>query len=65
MKEGTTVLMGKIEQVILEEGLPYGEVMNALSYLTVEYREKADNLLNEISIQKVAETPRFKWHQKA
>ena len=52
-------LKEKLEQDILESGATYGEVISALSHLRVVYDDKASNLLNGTSIQKVADTPRF------
>ena len=52
-------LKEKLEQDILESGATYGEVINVLSYLRVVYDDKASNLLNGTSIQKVVDTPRF------
>lgn len=52
-------LKEKLAQDILESGATYGEVISALSHLRVVYDDKASNLLNGTSIQKVADTPRF------
>lgn len=54
-------LKNKLEQDILESGVTYGEVIWILNYFVAVYRDKANNLLNGTSIQKVVDTPRFNW----
>jgi hypothetical protein len=55
----TQALQEKLEQDILASQVSYGELNWVLEYLVAEYQEKASNLLNETSIQKVVDTPRF------
>lgn len=51
----------KIEELILLSDLTYKGVTSVLGKLKVVYMEKGDNLLNATNIQKIIETPRFKY----
>jgi len=64
MTSETEALKSEIEQAILKSELSYGDVTKVLKYFIVVYQDKANNLLNGTSIQKVVETPRFSWDQK-
>lgn len=48
-----------IQVQIENSNLTYGEVNSILNYLVVLYSDKANNLLNSISIQEVAKQNRF------
>lgn len=48
-----------IQVQIENSNLTYGEVKSILNYLVVLYSDKANNLLNSISIQEVAKQNRF------
>lgn len=49
-----------IQVQIDNSNLTYGEVKSVLNYLVVLYSDKANNLLNSISIQEVSKKSRFK-----
>ena len=49
-----------IQVQIDNSNLTYGEVKSVLNYLFVLYSDKANNLLNSISIQEVSKKSRFK-----
>lgn len=49
-----------IQVQIENSNLTYGEVKSVLNYLVVLYSDKANNLLNSISIQEVSKKSRFK-----
>lgn len=49
-----------IQVQIENSNLTYGEVKSVLNYLAVLYSDKANNLLNSISIQEVSKKSRFK-----
>lgn len=48
-----------IQVQIENSNLTYGEVKSILNYLVVLYSDKANNLLNSISIQEAAKQNRF------
>lgn len=49
-----------IQVQIENSNLTYGEVKSVLNYLVVLYSDKANNILNSISIQDVSKKSRFK-----
>lgn len=47
-----------IDSLIIESGLSYGEVIDVLKLLTVDYLQKGNDLLNNTDIRKIVTGPK-------